>query len=203
MHGGDAIAQKFHVCNVQIQLPTPLRMVLLLCDVIRSRREQIDLMQSLPLANSHQGFLQVLQIVFGKVMFVASLAVDRPLGEWLRVNIKFAQAVDYDMSVNVACAVFTIGVSTDQSLMPRKIGLCIFHADGLRPFTSQVVVSVVFRIVADDVMVAFDFSVSVVLVILLVQQLAFKVECFRITVQPLKIKLIPEHHIPVFIKDRN
>ena len=160
-------------------------------------------MQSLPLANIHQGFLQVLQIVFGKVVLVASLAVDRTFGEWLRVNIKFAQAVDYNMGVNVACAVFTIGVSTDQSLMPRKIGLCIFHADGLRPLTSQVVVSVVFRIVADDVVVAFDFIVSVVLVILLVQQLAFKVECFRITVQPLKIKLIPEHHIPVFIKDGN
>ena len=91
----------------------------------------------------------MLQIVFGKVVLVASLAVDRPFGEWLRVNIKFAQAVDYDMGVNVACAVFTIGVGTDQSLMPRKIGLCIFHADGLRPLTSQVVVSVVFRIVAD------------------------------------------------------
>ena len=145
----------------------------------------------------------MLQIVFGKVVLVASLAVDRPFGEWLRVNIKFAQAVDYDMGVNVACAVFTIGVGTDQSLMPRKIGLCIFHADGLCPLTSQVVVSVVFRIVADDVVVAFYFIVSVVLVILLIQQFAFKVECFRITVQPLKIKLIPEHHIPVFIKDRN
>ena len=33
-------------------------------------------------------------------MLVASLAVDRPLGEWLRVNIKFAQAVDYDVGVN-------------------------------------------------------------------------------------------------------
>ena len=160
-------------------------------------------MQSLPLANIHQGFLKVLQIVFGKVVLVASLAVDRPFGEWLRVNIKFAQAVDYDMGVNVACAVFTIGVGTDQSLMPRKIGLCIFHADGLRPLTSQVVVSVVFRIVADDVVVAFYFIVSVVLVILLVQQFAFKVKGFGITVQSLKVKFIPEHHIPVFIKDRN
>ena len=90
-----------------------------------------------------------------------------------------------------------------QSLMPRKIGLCIFHADGLRLLTNQVVVSVVFRIVADDVMVAFDFIVSVVLVILLVQQFAFKVKGFGITVQSLKVKFIPEHHIPVFIKDRN
>lgn len=142
-------------------------------------------------------------IVFGKVMLVASLAVDRPLGEWLRVNIKFAQAVDYDVGVNVACAVFTIGVGTDQSLMPRKIGLCIFHADGLRPLTSQVVVSVVFRVVANNVVVAFDFIVSAVLVILMIQQFAFKVKCFRITVQSLKVKFIPEHHIPVFIKDGN
>ena len=160
-------------------------------------------MQSLPSANIHQGFLQVLQIVFGKVVFVASPAVDRTFGEWLRVNIKFAQAVDYNMGVNVACAVFTIGVSTDQSLMPRKIGLCIFHADGLRPLTCQIVVCVVFRIVADNVVVAFDFIVSVVLVILLVQQFAFKVECFRITVQSLKVKFIPEHHVPVFIKNGN
>ena len=116
----------------------------------------------------------MLQIIFGKVVLVASPAVDRTLGEWLRVNIKFAQAVDYDMGVNVACAIFTIGVGTDQSLMSRKIGLSIFHADGLRPLTSQVVVSVVFRIVADDVMVAFDFIVSVVLVILLIQQFALK-----------------------------
>ena len=79
----------------------------------------------------------------------------------------------------------------------------IFHADGLRPLTSQVVVSVVFRIVANNVVVAFDFIVSVVLVILLVQQFAFKVECFRITVQSLKVKFIPEHHVPVFIKDGN
>lgn len=36
----------------------------------------------------------MLQIVFGKVVLVASPAVDRTFGEWLRVNIKFAQAVD-------------------------------------------------------------------------------------------------------------
>ena len=57
MHGGDAIAQKFHVCNVQIQLPTPLRMVLLLCDFIRSRGEQIDLMQPFALANERKEWI--------------------------------------------------------------------------------------------------------------------------------------------------
>ena len=203
MHGSDALNHKLHVGNVQILLTALFGVILLRRNSVRGRGEQIDLMQSLTLANIHQGFLQVLQIVFGKVMFISSLAVDRTFGEWLRVNIRFAKAVDYDVGVNVACAVFTIGVGTDQSLMPRKIGLCIFHADGLRPLTSQVVVSVVFWIVADDVMVAFDFIVSVVLVILLVQQFAFKVKGFGITVQSLKVKFIPEHHIPVFIKDRN
>lgn len=52
----------------------------------------------------------MLQIVFGKVMLVASLAVDRPLGEWLRVNIKFAQAVDYDVGVNEEYAAGTLSL---------------------------------------------------------------------------------------------
>ena len=132
-------------------------------------------MQPFALTNIHQRILQVLQIVFGKVVLVSSLAVDWPFSVGLRLYIGFAQAVDYDVGVNVACAVFTIGVGTDQSLMPRKIGLCIFHADGLRPLTSQVVVSVVFRIVANNVVVAFDFIVSVVLVILLIQQFAWRI----------------------------
>ena len=145
----------------------------------------------------------MLQIVFGKVVLVASLTVDRPLGEWLRVNIRFAKAVDYDVGVNVACAVLPSVWVTDQSLMPRKIGLCIFHADGLRPLTSQVVVSVVFRIVADDVVVAFLFHRKCVLVILLVQQFAFKVEGFGIAVQPIKVKFFPKQHIPAFIQNGN
>ena len=89
------------VSHVQILLTALFGVILLRRDSVRSRGEQIDLMQSLPLANIHQGFLKVLQIVFGKVVLVASLAVDGPFGEWLRVNIKFAQTVDYDMGVNV------------------------------------------------------------------------------------------------------
>ena len=75
----------------------------------------------------------MLQIVFGKVMLVACPAVDWSFGVGLRLYIEFAQAVDYDVGVDIACAVFAIGVGTDQRLMPRKIGFCIFHADGLCP----------------------------------------------------------------------
>ena len=64
-------------------------MVLLLCDFIRSRGEQIDLMQPFALANIHQRFLQVLQIVFGKVVLVSSLAVDWPFGVGLRLYRRY------------------------------------------------------------------------------------------------------------------
>ena len=110
-------------------------MVLLLCDFIRSRREQIDLMQPFALANIHQRFLQVLQIVFGKVVLVSSLAVDWPFGVGLRLYIEFAKAVDYDVGMDVACSVIAICMGADQSLMPRKISFCVFQPDGLCTFS--------------------------------------------------------------------
>ena len=57
-------------------------------------------MQPFALANIHQRFLQVLQIVFGKVVLVSSLAVDWPFGVGLRLYIEFAQAVDYDVGMD-------------------------------------------------------------------------------------------------------
>ena len=110
-------------------------MVLLLCDFIRSRREQIDLMQPFALANIHQRFLQVLQIVFGKVVLVSSLAVDWPFGVGLRLYIGFAQAVDYDVGMDVACSIIAICMGADQSLMPWKISFCVFQPDGLCTFS--------------------------------------------------------------------
>ena len=78
------------------------------------------------LKDIHQRFLQVLQVVFGKVVLVTSLAVDWPFGVGLRLYIGFAQAVDYDVGMDVACAVIAICMGADQSLMPRKISFCVF-----------------------------------------------------------------------------
>ena len=52
-------------------------------------------------------------------------------------NIQLSQTVDYDMHMDIAAAVVTVQVGADQRLMPRKVGFYIFHADGLRLFTSQ------------------------------------------------------------------
>ena len=73
-------------------------------------------MQPFALANIHQRFLQVLQIVFGKVVLVSSLAVDWPFGVGLRLYIEFAQAVDYDVGMDVACSVIAICMGADQML---------------------------------------------------------------------------------------
>lgn len=83
----------------------------------------------------NQRFLQVLQIVFGKVVLVSSLAVDWPFGVGLRLYIEFAQAVDYDVGMDVACSVIAICMGADQSLMPRKISFCVFQPDGLCMFS--------------------------------------------------------------------
>ena len=58
-------------------------------------------------------------------MLVSSLAVDWPFGVGLRLYIEFAKAVDYDVGMDVACAVIAICMGADQSLMPRKISLCV------------------------------------------------------------------------------
>lgn len=50
----------------------------------------------------------MLQIVFGKVVLVSSLAVDWPFGVGLRLYIEFAQAVDYDVGMDVACSVIAM-----------------------------------------------------------------------------------------------
>ena len=112
--------------------------------------------------------MQVLQIVFGKVVLVSSLAVDWPFGVGLRLYIGFAQAVDYDVGMDVACSVIAICMGADQSLMPRKISFCVFQPDGLCTFSCSIVVGVISGVMADNVLVAFDFIVSVVLMVLLV-----------------------------------
>ncbi len=58
-----------------------------------------------------------------------SLAVDWPFGVGLRLYIEFAQAVDYDVGMDVACSVIAICMGADQSLMPRKISFCVFQPD--------------------------------------------------------------------------
>ena len=107
------------------------------------------------------------------------------------------------MGMDITGVVAAVCMSADKCLMPRKICFGIFHANSLCLFPGQTMIGNIHGIVADNVMVAFDFIVSLIFMVLLVEQFTLKIECFRIAVQSIKIKLIPEHGIAVFIKDGN
>ena len=137
------------------------------------------------------------------MVLVPCLAVDGSLHEGLLGHIQFSQAVDYDMYMNVAAAIVTVHVRTDQCLMPRKICFCIFQSKLLCPFPRQTIFCAVPWIKADDVMVAFDFILVFVLLIFAVQLLAGCIERIGFTVQTIQIKLIPHDTISVLVKDRS
>lgn len=160
-------------------------------------------MQKFAAAQIHEGFLQMLQVLVRHMVLVPCLAVDGSLHEGLLGHIQFSQAVDYDMYMNVAAAIVTVHMRTDQSLMPRKIRFCIFQSKLLRPFPRQAIFCAVPWVKADDVMMAFDFILVFVFLVLAVQLLAGRIEGIGFTVQAVQIKLIPHDAISVLIKDRS
>ena len=145
----------------------------------------------------------MLQVLVCYMVLVPCLAVDGSLHEGLLGHIQFSQAVDYDMDMNVAAAIVPVHVRTDQSLMPRKIRFCIFQSKLLRPFSRQTIFCAVPWIEADDIMVAFDFILVFVLLVLAVQLLADGIERIGFTVQAVQIKLIPHNAIAVFVQYRS
>ena len=137
------------------------------------------------------------------MVLVPCLAVNGSLHEGLLGHIQFSQAVDYDMYMNVAAAIVTVHVRTDQCLMPRKICFCVFQSKLLCPFPRQTIFCAVPWIEADDIMVAFDFILVFVLLVLAVQLLAGGIERIGFTVQAVQIKLIPHNAIAVFVQYRS
>ena len=145
----------------------------------------------------------MLQILVCYMVLVASLAINGSLHEGLLGHIQFSQTVDYDMDMNVAAAIVPIHVRTDQCLMSRKVGFCVFQSKLLRPFPRQTIFCAVPWIKADDVMVAFDFILVFVLLIFAVQLLAGRIKGIGFTVQTVQIKLISHDTISVLVKDRS
>ena len=83
------------------------------------------------------------------MVLVPCLAVDGSLHKGLLRYIQLSQTVDYDMDMNVAAAIVTVHVRTDQCLMPRKIYFCVFQSKLLRPFPRQAIFCAVPWIKAD------------------------------------------------------
>ena len=136
-------------------------------------------------------------------MFVARLTVNRTFHKRLRQNIQFSQTVDYDMDMNISAAIVTVHVRTDQCLMSRKVGFCIFQSDGLRSLSRQTALVFICWIKADNVVVAFDFILVLVLLVFAVQLLTGSIERVGFTVQTGYVKLFPHDAVSFFISHWN
>ena len=145
----------------------------------------------------------MLQILVCYMVLVPCLAVNGSFHKGLLRYIQLSQTVDYDMYMNIAAAIVTVHVRTDQCLMSRKVGFCVFQSKLLRPFPRQAIFCAVPWVKADDVMMAFDFILVFVLLIFAVQLLAGRIEGIGFTVQTVQIILIPHDTISVLVKDRS
>lgn len=109
---------------------------------------------------------------------------------------------NYDMNMDVATAIMSIRVSTDQCLMAGKMILHKFKSQGLCFLASKMVFVFIARIKTDDIVMGLDFVVSVVFSILVIEHFTLKIKGVGIAVYSIHVKFAAEHHAPVFIKER-
>lgn len=75
----------------------------------------------------------------------------------LLLYIVLAEAIDYDMHMDIAAFIIPVHMGIDESLMSGKIFLCVFQSEPLRLFSGQIIFCCVLRIEAEDIMTGFDF----------------------------------------------
>ena len=106
------------------------------------------------------------------------------------------------MNMDVATAIMSIRVSTDQCLMSGKMILHKFKSQGLCFLASKIVFVFIARIKTDDIVMGLDFIVSVVFSLLVIEHFALKIKGVGIAVYSIHVKFAAEHHAPIFIKER-
>ena len=104
------------------------------------------------------------------------------------------------MNMDVATAIMSIRVSTDQCLMSGKMILHKFKSQGLCFLASKIVFVFIARIKTDDIVMGLNFIVSVVFSILVIEHFALKIKGVGIAVYSIHVKFAAEHHAPIFIK---
>ena len=143
------------------------------------------------------------QVVIRYMVLIPCLAVNGAFHKGLLGHIQFSQTVDYDMHMNVAAAIVPVHVRTDQCLMSRKVGFCVFQSKLLSPFSRQTTLVFISRIKTDNIVVRFDFILIFVLLVFTVQLLAGRIKGIGFTIQTVQIKLIPHDTISVLVKDQS
>ncbi len=174
--------------------------VLPVCNSFFGRGKQINLMEIFTAAHIHNGLFQKSQVCFCYVVFEPGAGIAWPFHECFPLHIKFTDAVDDNMRVDISAFVMPIRVGADKRLVSGKIFCCILQPKFLRPFPGKPFVRI-FWIIAYDVVVGFDFIVTPVFAVTCIQLHAFCIKSERVTVYAVQKIVIPELHVFVFIKN--
>ena len=86
----------------------------------------------LAFCNLHDSFLHSGQIISGLMVLVTGAAITGALHEILPFHIQFAQAVDYNVDVDIPTVVVAVHVGADQSLVSGEEVPCKFQTQLLR-----------------------------------------------------------------------
>ena len=143
------------VLGVQSKLPFLLRPILPFGDTVLAPAQQVNLVQSRPLAQLHDLGPEVVHGGGGAAVLGPGLGVAGPVHVGLALHLGNPQGVDDDVNMDVAAVVVAVRVGTDQGLVSGKL----FGAEPLPQRLGlvhrQAVVGAVPGVKAEDVVVAF------------------------------------------------
>ena len=120
------------------------------------------------------------------MVFVSGMNITGTFHEILHLNIQLADAVDYDVNMNITDTVVAVTVGADNGLMTGEITAGKLHADLLSILRSYSVFITIPRIKTDDVMMSLDLRPVAILVVFCVDCVTLDIETEWIAVDTVK-----------------
>lgn len=141
---------------VEICLPTTFCPVFPVCNFDSRRREQIHLIQVLLLTHFHDCLFQIRQVTIGYMVFISGLCITISFHELLTHDIVFADAVQYNMNMNITGTVVSVLMRADNHLMTGEVLSCKLPDKYMSLFWCEIIFVTVSWIEANNIVVSFD-----------------------------------------------
>ena len=134
-------------------------------------------------------------------MLITGLLFIRLVHVILSFDRVLADAVDDDMRMDISGVVAAVCVGDNHCLIAGEILPGKVQTKLLRPFPGEPALGHICRVEADDVVMAFQFTLLTVFLKLLICSPAFNIESIRITVEPIFKEFFPKDVLPQFITE--
>ena len=149
-------------------------------------------MEPFPFTHFHDFFFEMLQKLICRSMLSSCLVVTGLSHVVLTGCIIFSNTVDHNMGMDISGMITSVCVSNNESLISRKYFPGQFHRKFLHSLSGKAAFHRILRIEADDIMMAFDIFLILILVKFCICPFAFHVECHRLTIQSIHVVFLPE-----------